>query len=127
MRKLRYGALAALVALAALACGGDTGEGTANATDTAANAAGNATTANAESAAPQSVPASSAESVTDVPHLTGEQIAELVDDPNIFILDVRNPDELPEQGAIEGYTLIPIDELADRLDELPHDKTILTI
>jgi len=127
MRKLRYGVLAALVALAAFACGGDTGEGTANATDTAANAAGSATTANAESAAPQSAPASSAESVTDVPHLTGAQIAELIDDPDIFLLDVRNPDELPEQGAIEGYTLIPIDELADRLDELPRDKTILTI
>lgn len=64
---------------------------------------------------------------TETPHVTGQEIADLLDDPDIFLLDVRNPDELPEQGAIEGYTLIPIDELADRLDEVPKDKKILTI
>lgn len=64
---------------------------------------------------------------TDTPHVTGQEIADLLDDPDIFLLDVRNADELPDQGAIEGYTLIPIDELADRLDEVPKDKKILTI
>ncbi|MGD8817842.1 MAG: hypothetical protein PVJ51_11720 [Acidobacteriota bacterium] len=132
MTKLRNSALAILVALAAIACGGDTGNSAADATDNTGNAANTADTAaaapdtTADSGTSQGA-ASDAESVTDVPHLTGEQIAELIDDPNIFLLDVRNADELPEQGAIEGYTLIPIDELADRLDELPRHKTILTI
>ena len=37
-----------------------------------------------------------------------------------------NPEELEELGTVEGYTNIPIDQLADRLDELPKDKPILT-
>jgi len=90
MKTLRYGALAVLVGLVAIACGG-------------------------------------ADTETAVPRVTGEQIANLLDDPNVFLLDVRRPNELPEQGAIEGYTLIPIDELAGRLDELPKDRPILTI
>jgi predicted sulfurtransferase len=67
------------------------------------------------------------EAATETPHVRGQEIADLLDDPDVFLLDVRNPDELPEQGAIEGYTLIPIGELADRLDEVPKDKKILTI
>ena len=67
----------------------------------------------------------SAESV--VPRVAGAQIAEILDDPDVFLLDVRLPGELVGQGAIEGYTLIPIDELADRLDELPRDRPILTL
>lgn len=63
----------------------------------------------------------------ETPHVTGQQIADLLDDPDIFLLDVRNPEELPEQGAVEGYTLIPIDQLAGRLDEVPKDKKILTL
>jgi hypothetical protein len=61
------------------------------------------------------------------PRLEGQQIADILDDPNVFLLDVRGADELSEQGAIEGYTLIPIDELAGRLDELPKDRPILTL
>jgi predicted sulfurtransferase len=92
MHRLRYSALAILVALGVIACGGAADEGE-----------------------------------TETPHVTGQEIADLLDDPDVFLLDVRNPDELPEQGAIEGYTLIPIGELADRLDEVPRDKKILTI
>lgn len=90
MKTLRYGALAVLVGLVAIACGG-------------------------------------ADSETAVPHVAGQQIVDILADPNVFLLDVRSPEELPEQGAIEGYTLIPIDELADRLDELPRDRPILAI
>ena len=31
-----------------------------------------------------------------------------------------------ELGTVEGYVNIPIDQLADRLDELPRDQRILT-
>ncbi|HJO30116.1 MAG TPA: hypothetical protein QGG30_06490 [Acidobacteriota bacterium] len=44
----------------------------------------------------------------------------------VFLLDVRRPSELEEFGMVAGYTNIPIDELADRLNELPRDRPILT-
>lgn len=40
-----------------------------------------------------------------------------------FILDVRTPSEY-EAGSIEGAINIPLDELRDRLDELPRDEDI---
>ena len=58
--------------------------------------------------------------------MKGEELAAALNDSNVFLLDVRNPEELEELGTVEGYTNIPIDQLADRLDELPKDKPILT-
>jgi rhodanese-related sulfurtransferase len=43
---------------------------------------------------------------------------------DIFLLDVRRPDELQENGLIEGSVNIPIDELEARLSEVPTDKPI---
>lgn len=42
-----------------------------------------------------------------------------------FILDVREPKEY-EKGHIEGAVNIPLNELRDRLNELPRDKEIWT-
>jgi rhodanese-related sulfurtransferase len=43
-----------------------------------------------------------------------------------FILDVRTQDEFNE-SHIKGSTLIPLDELQDRLDEVPKDKEIVVV
>jgi len=43
---------------------------------------------------------------------------------NGFLLDVRTVEEY-RRGHIEGATNIPIDEIRDRLDELPRDKLLL--
>jgi rhodanese-related sulfurtransferase len=43
-----------------------------------------------------------------------------------FFLDVRRPDEWDQYHAV-GATLIPLDELPNRLDELPKDKKIVVI
>jgi rhodanese-related sulfurtransferase len=46
----------------------------------------------------------------------------------ITVLDVRTDQETKEEGAcIEGAQLIPLDELRDRLDEVPEDKPVMTI
>lgn len=66
------------------------------------------------------------EETSEAPRLEGEELARALKDANVFLLDVRNPDELEELGTVEGYVNIPIDELAERLDELPRDKPILT-
>lgn len=129
MKTTRYALLAVLfgvAALLAIACGGaDTGNMAADAGAAADNATADDATADAATGAAEM--ATATDTATPAEHVYHEQIAALLDDPDVFLLDVRNPDELPEQGAIEGYTLIPIDELAGRLDELPKDKKILTI
>lgn len=45
---------------------------------------------------------------------------------DIYLLDVRNPDELKEHGMIAGAINIPIDDLEARLSEVPKDKEIVT-
>lgn len=44
----------------------------------------------------------------------------------VLILDVRQPDEY-EEGHIEGAVLIPLGELASRLDEIDRTRTILVV
>ncbi|MEJ2089622.1 MAG: rhodanese-like domain-containing protein, partial [Gammaproteobacteria bacterium] len=40
----------------------------------------------------------------------------------------RNPGELQgEHGHLEGSTLIPLDQLAKRLEEVPDDKPVVTV
>ncbi len=45
---------------------------------------------------------------------------------DIYLLDVRNPDELEEHGMIAGAVNIPIGELETRISEVPEGKTIVT-
>ena len=47
-------------------------------------------------------------------------------DAGAFILDVREPDEWNE-SHIPGTTLIPLGELASRVDELPQDQEIVVV
>lgn len=65
-------------------------------------------------------------SESEAPQLEGAELAAALADEGIFLLDVREPSELEELGTVEGYVNIPIDQLAERLDELPRDKRILT-
>lgn len=44
--------------------------------------------------------------------------------PNVFMLDVREPDEYAA-GHIPGITLIPMGEVADRLSEIPTDQEVI--
>lgn len=47
---------------------------------------------------------------------------------DVYVLDVRTRHETAEEGArIAGAKLIPIDELRQRLDEVPKDKPVMTI
>ena len=45
---------------------------------------------------------------------------------DVYLLDVRNPDELVEHGMIAGAVNIPIDDLEARVAEVPKDKPIVT-
>lgn len=101
-RALACGAFSAALALAA--CGGDESPDTATSSESEAMAT--------EVAAPT--------------ELDVENVAtRLAGGEDIFLLDVRTPEELVQDGAIEGYTHIPIDELEGRLAEVPRDKPIV--
>jgi len=71
-------------------------------------------------------PGGESDAAGEVPQIEGAEIAAALEDESIFFLDVRDPSELEELGTVEGYVNIPIDELPDRLDEIPRDKRILT-
>lgn len=58
--------------------------------------------------------------------ISPQWVAAHMDD--IQILDVRTTIELEEESArIKGSLLIPINELRDRIDEIPKDKPVMTI
>jgi hypothetical protein len=44
---------------------------------------------------------------------------------DVYLLDVRTPKELEEEGAIDGYHHIPIDELEARVSEVPKGKPMV--
>lgn len=52
-----------------------------------------------------------------------DEIDQLTD--NQILLDVRNPAELDNVGFIEGAINIPVDQLRQRMNELPKDKEII--
>ena len=61
-----------------------------------------------------------------VPEVPPEWVATNLD--NLLVLDVRRPEETDgELGRIGGSRLIPLDELRDRLDEVPQDRPVVTL
>ena len=50
--------------------------------------------------------------------------ARLARGEDVFLLDVREPDEVAEWAYPVGVN-IPLGELGDRLDEVPRDRTIV--
>ncbi len=51
-------------------------------------------------------------------------VASLKDQENVLVLDVREVTEY-EAGHIPGVTLIPMGEVANRLNEIPKDQTVI--
>lgn len=50
-------------------------------------------------------------------------VENLARDGSVFLLDTRTPYEVM-QGKIDGFVNIPLDELRERLDEIPKDRPI---
>lgn len=55
-----------------------------------------------------------------------EKAKEILDQGNAAVIDVRNADEWVA-GHVEGAIHIPVDEVLNRLDELPREKNLLFI
>jgi rhodanese-related sulfurtransferase len=50
--------------------------------------------------------------------------ARLESDKTLMVLDVRSPEEYTQDGHIAGSVLIPLPELAMRLNEVPKDRPV---
>lgn len=61
----------------------------------------------------------------EVKKLSPSEIKQLMAE-KVFLLDVRPPEEIAADGTLKGYVNIPLNELEDRLDEIPKDRRIVT-
>ena len=61
--------------------------------------------------------------MSDVPEISVEELAA---DRDAYVIDVRTPGEFAE-AHVPGAHLIPLDELEDRIDEVPADRGIRVI
>jgi rhodanese-related sulfurtransferase len=60
-------------------------------------------------------------------NLSNEELSKLLERrENLFFLDVREPQEIKEQGSLPGYVNIPLGQLPSRLSEVPRNKPIIT-
>lgn len=60
--------------------------------------------------------------------LTADELAQALETKkDVFLLDVREPNELVESGVIDGYVNIPLGQLEARLKEVPKDKIVITM
>jgi adenylyltransferase/sulfurtransferase len=76
---------------------------------------------------PPAEPAAAHETAAEVREVDVAALKQKLDaGEDIYLLDVRNPDELKEHGMIAGAVNIPIDQLEARLSEVPKDKPIVT-
>ncbi|ADQ04856.1 FAD-dependent pyridine nucleotide-disulfide oxidoreductase [Caldicellulosiruptor owensensis OL] len=60
----------------------------------------------------------------EVKNILPDRVFELLDNPDYIVLDVRTPEEY-EFGHVKGAVNIPVDELRNRVSELPKDKKII--
>ena len=136
MRAIKFCALVGVVALVAVACQSAPEDAVnAPANEAVAGNAAAGATANAASAPEANAPAVEAAAEQperrerprpEAPRAEGARLAELLASDDYLLLDVRRPDEIERLGTVEGYLNIPIEELADRLEEVPRDRPILT-
>lgn len=58
------------------------------------------------------------------PEVDVQTVAEVKDRDDVYVLDVREQWEYDE-GHIPGVVLLPLNEVPNRLDEIPTDKTVI--
>jgi glyoxylase-like metal-dependent hydrolase (beta-lactamase superfamily II) len=63
---------------------------------------------------------------TTIPTVTGDELVVRLDDSDLFLLDVREPDEVAE-WHIPGVYNIPLGSLSSRMGEVPRDRDIVVI
>ena len=80
-------------------------------------------TANTNSLRPSGSP--EANTVENARRITTAELETLIKEGKAFVVDVRSQDSY-DKGHIPGSKLIPVGEIANHINELPRDKTIVT-
>lgn len=60
----------------------------------------------------------------EVESVEGDELADRLDDDEVTLIDVR-PREEYESGHLPGAVSVPLEELEERIDELPDDREIV--
>lgn len=63
---------------------------------------------------------------TTIPTISGDELVARLEDPDLFLLDVREVDEVAEWQIPRVYN-IPLGSLSSRTGEIPHDRDIVVI
>jgi glyoxylase-like metal-dependent hydrolase (beta-lactamase superfamily II) len=63
---------------------------------------------------------------TTIPTVTGDELVARLGEPDLFLLDVREPDEVAE-WQIPGVYNIPLGSLNSRVNEVPRERDIVVI
>jgi 3-mercaptopyruvate sulfurtransferase SseA len=113
MRLLISFALASLAAFALVACN------SADSPNSVASSATPATSAMPKAAPTAGVPADGVRRITTV------ELQDLINKGQAYVVDVRNEASY-NLGHVRGAKLIPNTQIAQRSNELPRDKTIVT-
>ena len=58
--------------------------------------------------------------------MASDDVLALLEQGEVFFLDVREPRELEELGTFDGYVNIPLGQIEQRIEEIPKDKAIIT-
>lgn len=58
--------------------------------------------------------------------ITVAEAKDMVGNDDYVVIDVRNPDEF-QSGHIAGATLMPVNSVFNRREELPRDKSIIFV
>lgn len=65
---------------------------------------------------------------SDLASVTPADLKKRLDEhEHLFVIDVRSPEEYRQDGHIQGARLLPLNLLAQRLNELPKDRPIVCV
>ncbi len=73
------------------------------------------------------IPVGAAFNTEKVPRMSKEELRGLIGNPNVVILDVRQPGDYDKSdGKIKGATRVnPKEKIGDLMDKIPKDKTLV--
>src|SRR5579872_5856657 len=66
-------------------------------------------------------------SAQEVKKLSADDLKQYLQEGKYYFLDVREPSELEQYGSVKGYVNIPLGQVEKRINEIPKDRTIVTM
>lgn len=65
---------------------------------------------------------------TSVKNISAKELhAQMKNDKQLLVIDVRSPEEYAQDGHIPGSRLLPLPQLGQRMNELPKDRPLAMV